>query len=143
LGGMRFIKVCGTEDAEKAAFKTEARKVYSTQYKGNRYVQLVTPVSEVFIFGLICASFLIAVNVRETDITKIFPVFAAYLVVLVKMLTQLNTLNNCRSTATQRMAAFTAYEHFCDARDKKTIIGGTRVPGAFSQAGEFNGVCFA
>lgn len=142
LGGVRLIKICATEDFEKQDFKSYADKIYKTWFKSNKYGNLIIPLSEVFIFGLIVLFFTISINVMKIDFKNTFAFIATYLLVLARMLTQLNNLNGMRSDALSGLAAFGSYEALCDKRGKKTIFTGDRIIDNFSDSIEFKNVSF-
>jgi ABC-type multidrug transport system fused ATPase/permease subunit len=143
LNGIRLIKACGTEEREKAGFRSQAETVTHLQYTSNRYIHLLIPVSEVVIFGLIILGFLTLMHIVKIDIASTFPFIATYLVVLSRALTELNALNSLRSEAMNNLAAFDTYEAACDSTGKRTIESGKRVIGAFSDSIEFKEVDFS
>ncbi len=142
LSGIRLIKICGTEESERCNFKKNADELYRSQYKSNKYIFSLIPISEISIFALIVLSFLAMINVMKVDIAVNFPFIATYLVVLAKLLSQLNPLNSTRSNAINNLAAFENYEQLYNAKDKKTIESGGRIIDKFSGAIEFEDVSF-
>lgn len=143
LGGIRLIKMSGTENLEKSEFKNATDKTYDLQYSINRYISLIIPLSEVVVFGLIALCFLVMINTIKINIAGVFPFIATYLLVLAKMLTQLNALNDKRSEAMARLAAFLSYDEICDKRGKQKIKSGSKIIDKFSDSIEFKGVNFA
>lgn len=143
VSGIRLIKGVGTEDLEKSSFRTKAEELSYSQYRCVKYMDLIIPLSEVFIFGLMVLSFLILINVVKIDIANTFPFIATYLLVLARTLTQLNNLNGQRSMAMNNLAAFTAYEKMYDEKDKKTIRSGDRDIDKLSDSIEFKDINFS
>jgi len=143
LGGMRLIKSFGTEKAEKSAFGNASDGVRRFQFRTNKYIQLIIPLSEIFIFGLVITFFLILVNIAKVDIARAFPFIAAYMVVLARMLTQLNALNGRRSDAVGNLAAVENYERMYDPKGKKTIESGTIPADELSDSIELRNVDFS
>lgn len=143
LGGIRLIKVCGTERYEKDGFKLAAGNICESQYKSNKYIYFLISLSEVAIFGLIMACFLFMINVARIDIAATFPLVATYLLVLTRALTQLSTLNAMRSSAMGNIAAFERYESLHDGKGKKTIKSGSLPVSRFTDAIEFESVGFS
>lgn len=143
LSGVRVIKARSAEDIEKSAFASVAGAVSGCQYTNNKYMQLIMPLSEIFIFGLIGACFLTALNFFKVDTATAFPFIATYLLVLVKMLAQLNAVNNSRSEALSQLAAFDSYEKVYDESGKRTIASGKTVIPKFTRAIEFKDVSFS
>lgn len=143
LNGIRLIKGCGTENLEKKTFKATADKIYSLMYENSRYSNLIIPLSEAFIFGLIVLYFLVLVNTIKINIEKSFPFIATYLLVLARALTQLNNLNSQRSVAMNNLAAFASYEEIYDKGGKKTIESGQKKMGKFTDAIVFKDVGFS
>lgn len=143
LSGVRVIKSRATEDPEKSAFASLAGALSGCQYDNNKHIQLIMPLTEVFIFGLIGACFLTALNVFSIDTAKVFPFVATYLLVLVKLLAQLNAANGSRSEALNQLAAFDAYEKVYDESDKRNIISGNRIIPKFSNSIEFRSASFS
>ena len=143
LSGIRLIKTSGTEQQEGEDFALRASEVYKTQFKALKYMNMILPVSEVFIFGLIVISFLVLINAVKIDMGTTFPYIATYLLVLTKTLTQVNALNSMRSQAMNRLAAFTHYEDMYDESGKKTIKSGHKTFDIFSEKIEFENVNFS
>jgi len=143
LGGMRLIKLSATEDSERQDFRSHAEDVYRISYKSHKYNNLIIPLSEVFIFGLIVILFVVMVNVMKLDFKNAFAFIATYLLVLVRMLTQLNLLNTRRSDALNSLAAFANYERMADPKGKKTITGGNRIIDRFRSSIDFRRVEFS
>ncbi|KPK42821.1 MAG: hypothetical protein AMJ78_01110 [Omnitrophica WOR_2 bacterium SM23_29] len=143
LNGIRLIKGSGTEELEKRDFKGTADKIYQLMYKNSRYSNLIIPLSEAFIFGLIVLCFLFIINFRNIDTTNVFPFIATYLLVLARALTQLNALNSQRSSAMSNLAAFASYEEVCDKVGKETVKSGDKKIEEFSDLIEFKNVSFS
>lgn len=143
LSGVRVIKARSAEDLEKSSFAAVAGDVSRYQYISVKYMQLIMPLSEVLIFGLIGACFLIALNVFKIDTGKAFPFIATYLLALVKMLAQLNAVNNSRSEALNQVAAFESYEKVYDDAGKRTILSGNTVIPKFMRGIELKNVTFS
>jgi len=143
ISGIRLIKASGTEEMEGESFKTKINNIYHFSYQSNKYIHLIIPLSETFIFGLIVIFFLILVNLVKIDFANSFPFIAIYLLVLAKMLTQLNALNNQRSQAMSNLAAFTSYDKMYDKKDKMTIKSGDKEVSKFSDSIEFRVVKFS
>lgn len=143
LNGIRLIKGSVAEQVEKAAFKSEADKLYRAQFNTNRYIHLLIPISEVSICGLIVISVIVMAGIIKLDISRAFPFIAAYLLVLVRTLTQLNNLNGIRSNAHSNVAAFRHYEEAYDQNGKLTILNGTRAIEKFRDSIEFKDVTFS
>jgi len=143
LGGIRLIKMCGTEDLEKTSFRNAIDRTYALQYKINRYISLIIPLSEVVVFALIAFCFLLLINVIKIDVANAFPFIATYLLALARMLTQLNTLNGRRSDAMSGLAAFASYDEISDSRGKREIKSGNKIIHQFLDAIEFKDISFA
>lgn len=143
LSGIRVIKACGAEDAERKSFRETADRIFDHQYKINRYIYLRMPLSETIIFGMIVGILLFLMSVMKLDISGAFPFIAAYMLVLTKTLTQLNLLNSYRSHAAGNLAAFDTYERLCDGKGYRAITGGSRVSSGLSDAIAFNDVGFS
>lgn len=143
LGGIRLIKMCGTEGLEKKNFRNAIDITYALQYKINRYISLIIPLSEVVVFALIVFFFLLLINVIKIDVANAFPFIATYLLALARMLTQLNTLNGRRSDAMSGLAAFASYDEISDGRGKREIKSGNKIMHQFLDAIEFKDVSFA
>ena len=124
LGGIRLIKERGTEERERGRFAAAAEDLFRCHYQVNRYTNLLVPLSETVIFGIITAALLVILGMVRVDMARLFPFIAAYLAILAKMLSQLNQMNTVRSTAIANMAALANYEQMCDARQKRTIVNG-------------------
>lgn len=143
LNGIRLIRECSEENVEKQNFKNETDNTYHVMYTRSKYLQLIVPLSEVFIFGLIILCFLALINFMKIDTAKSFPFIATYLLVLGRTLTQLNALNNMRASAVYNLAAFTGYEEIHDEKGKKTIKDGKTVIKKFSDSILFKNVNFS
>jgi len=143
LGGIRLIKLWSTEGLEKRNFEKAANEVYRFNYKSNKYMHLILPVSEVSILGLITICFLFLANTTKVDMTVMFPYIAAYLLVFARTLTQLNALNSMRSNAMTNLAAFASYEKIYDKTGKKTILNGKKTIKKFSRSIKFKNVNFS
>lgn len=143
LNGIRLIKERGAEERERASFRAAADGVFDCYYRLNRYNNMLVPLSESVIFGLLTVSFVALVNFTKVDVKSSFPYIAAYMVILVKMLTQLNQLNSMRSTALSNVAALDNYEAICDETGKRTISSGVTEPGRLKDGIMFDRVDFA
>ncbi|MBN2452632.1 MAG: ABC transporter ATP-binding protein [Candidatus Omnitrophica bacterium] len=126
LNGIRLIKERGTEEEERRNFRAVANDMYRCQCDLSHEINMLVPLSETVIFGLITISFLVLLNVIRIDMAASLPSVAAYMLILVKMLAQLNQLNAMRSTALSDVAALNNYENMSDTRGKMTVISGAR-----------------
>lgn len=143
LAGIRLVKRSGTEEEEKRNFGSVADKYRYFQYKSSKTMNLIAPLAEVIIFGLLAVLFLVLINVIKIDIVRAFPFVATYLLVLARSLTQLNGMNTYRSAAMNNLAAFSNYEDICDPNGKITIKSGNKKPGNISECIEFKNVNFS
>lgn len=143
FNGIRVIKTFGAEEAEKRGFQDTADKIYRLSYTSNKYTYLLIPISEIILFGLIVASFLVLLNVVKINITNTFPFVATYLLVLTRALTQLNLLNSLRSEAVNNLAAVTNYEEINNEIGRMTIKSGDKIIRNFSRSIEFKNVSFS
>lgn len=143
LNGIRLIRGSGTEGDEGRNFAICANAVYRYQYASNKYIFSLIPISEISIFGLLTACFLIMINVIRIDIPSAFPFIATYLVVLTKALSQLNPLNSARSNAINNLAAFENYENLYCGVNMRTIRSGHEIIRKFSDFIEFKDVGFS
>lgn len=143
LNGIRVIKSSSTEESEKGSFKEKACRVFDLIYRNSKYVNLIIPLAETIILGLIVVVFLVYLNITKIDVSAIFPSFAAYLFILARALTQLNALNTRRCEAISRLAAFGNYEEMIDSRNKKRIISGNKNSLRLSDSIQFRNVTFA
>ncbi len=143
LNGIRLIKSRSTEDQEKESFSSAAHDVYKFQFINNNYMNLIIPLSEVLVLGLVVVLFLVLINLFNIDVAKSFPFIITYILVLARMLTQLNTLNGRRSAALHDIAAFSNYDLMSDATGKKTIESGNIEMAKFTNSILFNKVSFA
>lgn len=143
LQGMKLIRTCGAEQAERQDFTSKAGQVYETLYRSAKYLRLLIPLSETLIFGTILLSFIAYIKIVNVDISNVFPFAATYIVVLARMLTQLNNLNNQRSIAINNLAACYAYDNCNDKKDKKTIKNGSRKIENFTTGIDFKNVGFS
>ena len=143
LGGMRLIRTRGTEDLEKEGFDAACSNTSRFQYKSNKYINLIVPLSEVGIFGAIVLCLFILISVTEINFADAFPFIATYFLVLARALTQLNNINSRRSDAMSFLAAFGNYEALNDPKDKKTIKSGDRLVERFSDSINFDNVSFS
>ncbi len=142
LSGIRLIKERGTEDEERANFRNVANEMFRCVYRLNQHTNVLIPISETVIFGVITLSFVVLLHFVHFDIAALFPFVAAYLVILVKMLSQLNQLNGMRSMVLSNIAAIKNYEDAFDDRGKRTIISGTAPVRALSDSIVFKDVHF-
>jgi len=142
LGGFRLIRMFGTEDAERKRFGAAQQAVYSSSYNGAKSINLIVPLSEVLILGLVIVLFAAVTRAVTVSVEGLFPLLATYLVVLTKMLTQLNSMNGVRSKALNNLAAVSVCEEMCVPEGKKAIKDGTRDIAKFSDMICFQKVLF-
>ena len=143
LGGVRLIRNCGMESQESEKFANVSKDLSQVQYKTNKLIHSIIPLSEVCIFAVIAICVSTLVSHIKIDFVKIFPYMATYLLVLTRTLTQVNALNARRSDAMSCLAALDVYEDMADERGKATIITGNRTISALKEGIEFRNVNFS
>lgn len=143
LGGIRLIRNCGMESQESEKFANVSKDLSQVQYKTNKLIHSIIPLSEVFIFAVIAICVSVLVSYIKIDFVRIFPYLATYLLVLTRTLTQINAVNARRSDAVSYLAALGVYEDMANEKGKMTIITGNRAISRLKECIEFRSVNFS
>ena len=143
LGGIRLIRNCGMESHESEKFANVSKDLSQVQYKTNKLIHSIIPLSEVSIFAIIVICISVLISHTKIDFVTIFPYLMTYLLILTRTLTQLNALNATRSDAMSSLAALDIYEEMIDKSGKLTIITGNKEINTLKEGIEFRNVNFS
>ncbi len=142
LSGIRVIKLFIAEKLIKRFFKKSVNKFVLKEYRSYVWQELITPVSEVFILGLITIIFIKVIFSFSIDLSRALPLVITFMWVLLRLVSQLNNFNHFRTEMAGSIGAFDSYESFLGKIEGSILPeGGTKIC-HFKEKIEFRDVGF-
>ena len=143
FNAIKLIQIFATENHEKRKFNKISTFLANLDFYNNRYMNLVTPLTEISVMLIIIALFTASVKIFKIDIIFYLPFIIGYLYVFLKIYNEINIFLRSISKLFEKIEPYKAYEKLLADIKKEKVNYGTFKLSKFKEKIEFKNVTFS